>query len=368
MKSIHRLTVLLILGVLLLGAGSVGEAQTSPERTCRYFPKTGHYVCDKFLDFFETRGALEIFGYPLTVDFVDRAHGGLRVQYFQRARMEEHPYNAPPYDVQLGLLVDELDYKYPGVRPEATPAPDDPAHLYFPETEHVVSYAFLDFFRENGGLDIFGFPRSEMVYEDGVVVQYFQRARMVWHREKPPGQQIVLSKIGERYVERSDIPQMYVRRRPPPPRIETPRMALGPQPHRTFLPLVAADFKPGELAPRTTEPTTAKPTTEPSGAVTELDVSASVRYPISGRTGTQTVFIYVHDQQGHPVGGAEARLVIHYESGDDVCVAQPSDAAGSTRCSFEILSPPVGKQVVIDIIVTYDRLTASTQTFFMPWW
>ena len=105
-----------------------------------------------------------------------------------------------------------------------------------------------------------------------------------------------------------------------------------------------------------------------SGDVRALDVSASVRYPITGRTGTQTVFIYVNDQQGRPVAGAEARLVVHYPADERTCVAEPTDAAGSTRCSFEIPSPPVGKQVVVSITVTYQDLTGTTQTSFMPWW
>ena len=49
---------------------------------------------------------------------------------------------------------------------------------YFPETGHNVSPTFLPFFRARGALDRFGPPRTEELVEDGVLVQYFQRARL----------------------------------------------------------------------------------------------------------------------------------------------------------------------------------------------
>jgi len=375
MKSVRHLTIIVIAAISLFGRVCVAQSPTVPAGDCRYFPETGHYVCGKFLNFFETRGRLEIFGHPLTEAFLDPTHSGLRVQYFQRARMEEHPYNSAPYDVQLGLLVDELGYTYPPAHPDELPSPDDPSHHYFPETQHVVSYTFLDFFRDNGGLDIFGYPRSEMIYEDDRVVQYFQRARMEWHRDRPRGQQIILTKLGEIYVERFSIPAEPDRRLPAPARGE----GWAQYASRVFLPLILADTEPRRASPTPRAPSPAMPSptatsvATPSPAatssnVTRLDVSASVRYPITGRTGTQTAFIYVNDQRGRPVAGAEANLVIHYQSGDVTCVARPTDGSGFTRCSFEIPSPPVGKRVVIDITVTYQGLTASTQTFFMPWW
>jgi len=374
MKSARHLMFIAIITLSLISHASVAPAQAPPDDGCEYFSETGHYVCGTFLDFFEARGDLEMFGYPLTEAFDDPTHGGLRVQYFQRARMEEHPYNPPPYDVQLGLLVDELGYAYPRASPEELPAPDDPSHHYFPETQHVVSYAFLDFYRAHDGLFMFGYPRSEMMYEEDRVVQYFQRARLEWHRERAPGEQIVLTNMGERYIERFGIPGDYDGRRSAPPRIETPHMSSGHHRYRAFLPLILAkaDLRqapPRQTAPRPTVPSPTAPSpTVPSANVTELDVSATVRYPITGRTGTQTAFIYVNDQQGRPVAGAEASVIVRYASGDVTCVAKPTDGAGYTQCSFDIPTPPVGKRVVIDIAVTYKGLTGTTQTFFMPWW
>jgi hypothetical protein len=177
---------------------------------CRYFHESGHYACGEFLSFFNTWGGLEVFGYPLSEAFHDPAHGGLYVQYFQRARMEWHGANPDPYKVEVGLLADELGYSFPPARPEQIPPSNGSLHRYFPETRHVASYAFLDYFREHGGLQIFGYPRSEFMYEGGHVVQYFQRMRMEWHPERAVGSQMLLANLGEVYIERFGVPGNYL--------------------------------------------------------------------------------------------------------------------------------------------------------------
>jgi uncharacterized protein YkwD len=55
---------------------------------------------------------------------VETLAGGWRgsVQWFERRRMELHPENAPPYDVLLGLLGNELLSRLPDPPPAAAPA------------------------------------------------------------------------------------------------------------------------------------------------------------------------------------------------------------------------------------------------------
>jgi VanW like protein len=64
---------------------------------------------------------------------------------------------------------------------------------FFPETGHTLGGNFRDYFEAHGGLDAFGFPRTEPVSEGGFLVQYFQRARMEWH---PDVSQVQLSLLG----------------------------------------------------------------------------------------------------------------------------------------------------------------------------
>ncbi|NTU79139.1 MAG: hypothetical protein HGA45_07015 [Chloroflexales bacterium] len=56
----------------------------------RFFPETGHTLRGEFRNFWERRGGLPIFGFPLSEEFVQRLDDGRNylVQYFERGRFE----------------------------------------------------------------------------------------------------------------------------------------------------------------------------------------------------------------------------------------------------------------------------------------
>lgn len=62
---------------------------TDPLNGSRYFPLTGHTIIGVFQQYWEKHGGLEVFGYPVTEEFVDPS--GRVVQFFERARMEYFP-------------------------------------------------------------------------------------------------------------------------------------------------------------------------------------------------------------------------------------------------------------------------------------
>jgi hypothetical protein len=70
----------------------------------RYFAETGHNLRGRFLTYWQRKGGLAQFGYPLSEEFVETLEDGQdhTVQYFERARFEYHPANRPPFDVLLG--------------------------------------------------------------------------------------------------------------------------------------------------------------------------------------------------------------------------------------------------------------------------
>ncbi len=143
-----------------------------------YFNQTGHNVFGGFREFFEANGGIDIFGYPRTEEMTE---DGKIVQYFQRARFEYHPQHAgTPYEVQLTLLGNAIRNGEPPAT-RVAPMPTTESQQYFPETGHSVHFAFLKYFRENGGIYIFGYPITQEVFEDGKTVQYFQRARFEYH-------------------------------------------------------------------------------------------------------------------------------------------------------------------------------------------
>lgn len=185
----NRVVLLLILALL---AALWPQNVRATDHTI-YFPDTGMSISFGFKRFFEQRGGVDIFGYPITPEIQEH---GFTVQYFQRARFEYHPEHAGTrYEVQLGLLGDILtsgrDF------PKATPVVTTANQRYFPETGHVVSGAFLRFFNARGGLDIFGYPISEVIQENGKTVQYFQRSRFEYDPQLPAQYQITLGLLGE---------------------------------------------------------------------------------------------------------------------------------------------------------------------------
>ena len=71
----------------------------------RFFPETGHSVHFAFLKFWETRGALDRFGFPLSQEVNEN---GRTVQHFQRARLEWVPEAPEGQRVQLAAVGTEL--------------------------------------------------------------------------------------------------------------------------------------------------------------------------------------------------------------------------------------------------------------------
>lgn len=87
--------------------------------------------------------------------------------------------------------------KPPPPTARAAPTTDTKDATYFPETGHNVAFAFKQYFDQHGGLDRFGYPRTEEIVENGMRVQYFQRARMEFHPDKVgTPEQVQLSLIG----------------------------------------------------------------------------------------------------------------------------------------------------------------------------
>ncbi len=329
---------LLLIGALLLPtsfARARPEPQPSfPEGDFRYFDQTGHYVRGPFLTFFDTRGGLRIFGYPQTEYFYD-ADLGLYVQYFDNARMEWHPNNPQPYKVQLGLLGEIMGHRQPPL-PRDEWQPNSRYRRVFPETGHMVSFAFLDFYDNNGGLDIFGYPISETMVEGEFIVQYFQRMRLEWHPERAREDRVVIGALGNEYIYRYGVPQEYQRRQPPPP--------------------IREPSTPDARA------------TQAGGDKPSLRVWAAVRHAITGRDGTQTIFVYVTNSSRQAIQGADVTVLVRYPSEEITYDLPGTDAQGITSVTFDINSPPPGRRVIVEVAVDYEGATATAQTFFLPWW
>ncbi len=174
----------------------VPPATSSPN--LRYFTETGHTLSNGFLAFWQANGGLAAFGYPITEEFQER---GVTVQYFERARFEWHPGTAPEqFDVLLGLVGDEVtaDRRAAGEAPfRFTTASSAPDCRFFLQTDHNLCGGFRAYWEQYGGLRILGYPISEEFTENGLTVQYFERARLEWHPGVSPERyDVLLGRLG----------------------------------------------------------------------------------------------------------------------------------------------------------------------------
>ncbi|HET9015272.1 MAG TPA: hypothetical protein VFN57_06730 [Thermomicrobiaceae bacterium] len=70
-----------------------------------------------------------------------------------------------------------------------------PDQVYFPQTGHAVGSDFLDEWLQ-GGLPIFGYPLTDAFQQNGMTVQYFERAVFEYHPANPPGWTVELRRLG----------------------------------------------------------------------------------------------------------------------------------------------------------------------------
>jgi hypothetical protein len=169
------------------------------------FSQVPHCLRGVFAQFWQSRGGLNLFGYPITPE-VREVIGGKEylVQYTQRARFEYHPENPAPNNVLLGLLGNTLAEPRLNEEPFKPKSPGIvPSEEWFPQTQHNVRPPFLDFWKRNGGLPVYGLPRSEAFEErnaaDGktYLVQYFERNRLEYHPEqRDPKFRMLLGLLG----------------------------------------------------------------------------------------------------------------------------------------------------------------------------
>jgi hypothetical protein len=88
-----------------------------------------------------------------------------------------------------GTLMDDFVLPYRGVSMTCD-------GRFFAETGYYVGGPFWQYWRDNGGLMIFGLPLTNELEEDGRTVQYFERCVMEWHPENPAGFRVLLRLLG----------------------------------------------------------------------------------------------------------------------------------------------------------------------------
>ena len=178
-EAVSQATAVQATNIVQLVSTALGPLDPSrlPKAQTLFFPQTGHHLSNRagFLDFWRANGQVLIFGYPITEEIIEDSR---IVQYFERARFEYPPaLSGGEAHVQIGLLGRELT----AVRPFAALPDPQNGSRYFPETGHSLTGEFRSYWERRGGLGIFGYPISEELNEDGMVVQYFERTRLEYN-------------------------------------------------------------------------------------------------------------------------------------------------------------------------------------------
>jgi hypothetical protein len=95
--------------------------------------------------------------------------------------------------------------------PSDLPVPAPPAigvgrFRYFPETGHFLRGVFLTYWETHGATAVLGLPITEALVEDGLTVQYLERARLEWHPQisPDPRRQVLLTRLGAILTEMRD--------------------------------------------------------------------------------------------------------------------------------------------------------------------
>ncbi len=169
-------------------------------------PQVSHTLSGAFLDYWQKNGGVTIFGNPITAEFDEQSLADgqtYRVQYLERHRFEMHPEKQSPYSILLGLLGNETipaDQKQPRSQPAS-----GADNAWFEVTGHNISGRFLEYWKQNGGVAIFGYPITEefqrQIGDTQMTVQYFERARMELHTENQRPYDVLLGLLGNEALQ-----------------------------------------------------------------------------------------------------------------------------------------------------------------------
>ena len=201
-----RYILAFLLAATLLAAAPRAAAQA--DQIC--FAATNQCISGRIRQFWQQNGGLPVFGYPITPQRAETVVSGtFQAQWFERARLELHPENSPPYDVLLGRLgADRLAqegrswFAFPAGQPQA-------GCQFFAATGHSLCEPFLSYWRARG-LTVLGLPLSEPAAEPNgggtFLTQWFERARLEYHPENPPAFQVLGGLLGSEILAAIEAP------------------------------------------------------------------------------------------------------------------------------------------------------------------
>lgn len=283
---------------------------------------------------------------------------------------------------------------------------------YFSETGHNVRGDFLKFYESNpNALFLFGYPITEQFTgKDGILVQYFQRARFEYHPNLPEGQRVKLTPLGralfvstgtlaannplacrtyaetghsvcfafleffDRYggvaqfgypisgfeYHENRIVQYFEKARFEwqPWRAEGQRVALSDV-GRMYFDKVGED--PALLLP-------VRPLDAAASSILSLQVRAFVWKAVTLASDNQLIFIILQDQNLQPVPAASCTAVVYWPAGAKESFPVFTNTNGIGLVALAFSNQPYGSLIYADITCAYGALSATTTTSFRIWY
>jgi hypothetical protein len=358
-RGARWLGVVLVVGLTLWPGGERAFGVVSAA-ACRTFAETGRTVCNPFLAYWDGHGGLAQQGLPLTDEFTEVSPTDGKpytVQYFERARFEKHPENAPPYVVLLGLLGRE-QYQAKYTAPPAA-IPGDPFNnpalpqecFRFAETNHNVCGPFLAYWRDHGGLPQQGLPLTDIFLEQNPTngltypTQYFERARFEYHYEYAgTANAVLLGLLGRE--------QLLAKYPNGPGGSPAPSATPAPSPSAVPAPSPSPSVMPS-------------PSPSPAPPAANYQVSATVSNGSPTKNSNVTVTATLTNN-GQGVAGATMDTTWHYKTTTSSCSGGPSGGDGRMSCTRDISTASSGYTVVISVVVHYQGQDFTTSTSFTP--
>jgi hypothetical protein len=265
---------------------------------------TSEAAVDPLIRFFQEHGGQRVFGNPLAEPAVGK--DGAREQAFDNAILYVNP-SAPE-----GVSLRPLGLKLLG-NPTAPALPlSGPNTGYFVKYGHNIVYNVFDFYKANGGENVFGQPISEMQTAAGYFVQYFENMVFTVHYNLPADQIVQLMPLGRD----GSLGQTAAHRNQPPQ-----VLVVWTQPLRNV-------FSPA--------------------------------------TETQTITTQVLDENGLAVSGAQTHFTIHTPAGD-MDFTGTTDDNGYASYTFGLSSYTPGDFMLYDVTVTYGSLSNTASASFVTW-
>jgi hypothetical protein len=315
--------VALFLLVLLVFISSV--AAQSPQDVgdnTRLF-SSGHWVSGEFLTFYESAADPErLFGDPITEVLVNPLLDNIKVQFFQRVRMDYDPTKPAGQRISLAnlgtWLYDETERGLP-----VNLSVNTPLCRHFPEKDKYVCYGFLQFYDRYNGKVYFGEPVSNVEYVNNRLVQYFEHVRFEWRNEMPPNEKVVITEIGQMGFNLS---------------YDNPDLLKG------------VDIPNSPIVP---------------------NVKAFVGSPILASGEVQQINIIVRDQYSQAIPGSDVEVTAIFPDGVrmNFRVKQPTNEDGLTQISFPVENVTPNQVVEIEVTAqTPNGLECKGKTWFRIWW